>query len=69
MTLFRETIVILAALLLTLMITPLAGLRIGRPVLTVVVTGLLTTQIPWVLVVQLVLPIVCRLIFATLDGM
>lgn len=69
MTLFTVTMVILAALLLTLTITELAGLLMGRLVLTVVVTGLLTRQVRWVLVRTAVLKIVCPLIDAILEGM
>lgn len=68
MTLERETSVILAALLLTLITTPFVVLRIGRFILTVVVTGLLTRRMWWVLVVLVDLPMVSCLILATLEG-
>lgn len=67
--LFSDSIVILAALLLTLMITSLAGLATGTFVLTVVVTGLETRLVPWVLVDSIDRWTVCPLIGAVLRGM
>lgn len=67
--LFRDRIVTLAALLLTLTTTWLLGRATLTLEFSVVVTGLLTRQIRWVLVVTMVLIMVLSLTLATVVGM